>query len=165
MKKVAVESGTRRVQRKIASIVIFFVVCVTQAQASPSDLDLNFDQYRDKVVLLDFWASWCGPCKESFPWMNRIYKKYKSQGLEIIAVNLDAEKNLATEFLDENPAAFRIFYDPKGKLAQRYQIPAMPTSILFSRGRKKKIEHHGFDREKTDQLESEMKKFLQEERR
>ena len=79
--------------------------------------DINFDQLKGKVVYLDFWASWCGPCRDSFPWMEAMHKKYAAQGLEIIAVNLDQEPELAQKFLKQYAPDFRIEYDAKGEMA------------------------------------------------
>src|SRR5579863_797355 len=75
------------------------------ASAAAPDLDLN--QYHGKVVYLDFWASWCKPCRQSFPWMNRMLDMYGDKGLVIIAVNLDEDRKDADRFLKEVPAKFQ----------------------------------------------------------
>jgi thiol-disulfide isomerase/thioredoxin len=95
--------------------------------------NIDFKDYRGKVVLLDFWASWCGPCRQSFPWMNEIQKKYEDQGLVVIAVNLDQEKEAAADFLSDVPANFKIVYDPEGGSAEKMEVIGMPMSYLIDR--------------------------------
>ncbi len=117
---------------------------------------------RGKVVLLDFWASWCAPCRKSFPWMSGLQKKYGDQGLTVIAVNLDMEKALAAEFLKTTPAQFRIEYDPKGDLATRLNVAAMPTSFLLDRNGRIVKQHAGFREAQLAAREQEIEKLLKE---
>ena len=77
-------------------------------------------EHQGKVVYIDFWASWCVPCRKSFPWMNAIQEKYKQQGFTVVSINLDANKALAEKFLLEMPASFPVIYDPKGKIAKHF---------------------------------------------
>lgn len=87
---------------------------------------------QSKVILLDFWASWCGPCRQSFPWMNEMKAKYAEQGLSIIAINLDAEKEDAQEFLSDVRAEFSIAFDQEGISAEMLGVEAMPMSYLIN---------------------------------
>ena len=80
--------------------------------AAADELDLG--SYRGQVVWVDFWASWCTPCRRSFPWMNDMMARYSDQGFVIVGVNVDRERDLAEEFLAETPAGFPIVYDPEG---------------------------------------------------
>ncbi|MGA9854342.1 MAG: TlpA disulfide reductase family protein [Gammaproteobacteria bacterium] len=113
-----------------AFIAILLAWCVVASAASPN---LNLTQYRGKIVYLDFWASWCPPCRESFPWMNAMQSKYGAQGLIVIAVNVDEQKQDAIQFLNRHPADFKIVFDPKGILAQQYDLMGMPSSFLIDR--------------------------------
>jgi thiol-disulfide isomerase/thioredoxin len=110
------------------------------AKASPIDLAA----YKGKVVYLDFWASWCKPCRESFPWMNELTESFGGKGLVVIAVNVDHKRDLATDFLRQNTADFKIVYDPDGDLAEKYNVQAMPTSILIGRDGRIRYVHSGF---------------------
>lgn len=106
-----------------------------------------------KIIYLDFWASWCSPCRQSFPWMNALQEKYKAQDLEVIAVNLDAQAGDAEKFLAKVPAHFTIAYDPKGASAKAYGVKGMPTSLLIGRDGKVIYQHMGFNEEGRDKLE------------
>lgn len=104
--------------------------CALASAASPT---LDLTQYRGKVVYLDFWASWCPPCRESFPWMNAMQSKYAAQGLVVIAVNVDEQQQDGRRFLNNHPADFKIVFDPKGVLAEQYNLMGMPSSFLIDR--------------------------------
>ncbi|HEX5049157.1 MAG TPA: TlpA disulfide reductase family protein [Gammaproteobacteria bacterium] len=113
-----------------------------------------------KVVWVDFWASWCVPCRRSFPWMNTMHEKYSAQGLQIIAVNLDMERALADGFLVESPAKFAIRFDPEGKLAQQFDVQAMPSSFVLDADGKLIAVHHGFKLADTAEYEKQIQAAL-----
>ncbi len=104
--------------------------------------------YKGKVVYIDFWASWCGPCKESFPWLNELQAKYKDK-LVIVGINLDKEKAKADEFLSATPAKFQILFNPEGQLAKRYNVKGMPYSVILDKDGKVIHTHIGFHKDKT----------------
>lgn len=110
-------------------------------------------KFKGKVVYVDFWASWCGPCKQSFPWMNEMQAKYGPRGLQIVGVNLDAKTADAEKFLAEVPAQFTVAYDPKGDTAKRYAIKGMPSSVLVSADGKVIKVHAGFREDERKALE------------
>jgi thiol-disulfide isomerase/thioredoxin len=95
--------------------------------------DVKLSDYRGKVVYLDFWASWCDPCRRSFPWMNELQSRYGQDGFAVIAINLDESTEDAKKFLQQIPASFDIAYDPSGKTAEAYGLRAMPSSYLIDR--------------------------------
>src|ERR1051325_706536 len=79
---------------------------------------VSLDSLRGKVVLVDFWASWCGPCRQSFPWMSKLYETYSQKGFVIVAVNLDKKQEQANDFLAEFSPPFIVAFDPAGKTAE-----------------------------------------------
>ena len=93
-------------------------------------------QYQGKVVLLDFWASWCGPCRQSFPLFNQLYKELKEKDFVILAVNIDEDQKDALKFLEEVPVNFAIGFDPKGKIPELYGLTGMPTSYVIGKNGK-----------------------------
>lgn len=110
--------------------------------ADSSRFDVS--QYQGDVVVLDFWASWCGPCRRSFPWLNQMQARYGQEGLVIIGVNVDASREDARVFLEEYPADFRIHFDTEGVLATAYGVEAMPSSYVIGRDGELRASHRGF---------------------
>lgn len=116
--------------------------------------------YLGKFVYVDFWASWCGPCRQSFPWMNELQARYGAQGLQIIGVNLDAKKEDATTFLNATPAHFLVAFDPAGVTPRSYGVKGMPTSFLIGPDGKIIFEHRGFNQADRAELEGKIKAAL-----
>jgi thiol-disulfide isomerase/thioredoxin len=121
---------------------------------------LNLDRYRGKVVVLDFWASWCAPCRQSFPWLNDLQAKYAERGLVVLGVNVDGTRADAERFLHDVPARFEIVYDPKGALASRYDLPGMPSSFVFGPDGTLVAKHIGFRNADRAEREAEIAKLL-----
>lgn len=120
--------------------------------------EVKLSAYRGKVVYVDFWASWCGPCRKSFPWMNEMQEKYGNK-IKIIAVNLDQDRAEADKFLRQNPPKFTIAFDPEGKTAEAYKVKAMPSSYLIDPAGKIVSGHAGFrgqDKEELQKLIEQM---------
>lgn len=111
---------------------------------------VTLNQFRGQLVYLDFWASWCGPCKQSFPFMNAMQRKYSSSGLRVVAVNLDETAGEAERFLRAVPAEFTIAFDSEGMSPKLYAIKGMPSSVLIGRDGKIISIHQGF--KKTDEV-------------
>ena len=109
---------------------------------------------KGQVVYVDFWASWCTPCRKSFPWMNNLHERFAKQGLKIIAVNVDKDKALVDQFLKAYPANFTVAYDPEGKLASKLGLKGMPSSYVFDRRGNLKTSHIGFRKKDIEKLES-----------
>ncbi|NVJ59017.1 MAG: TlpA family protein disulfide reductase [Gammaproteobacteria bacterium] len=124
------------------------------------ELQQQLAEAKGQVVYVDFWASWCKPCRHSFPWMNEMKAKYQDQGLKVITINLDKEKQLAEKFLDENPAAFDVIYDPDGITAKQFQLKGMPMSFTIDRMGRPFNSHVGFNEKKQDEYEQELIQLL-----
>jgi len=121
------------------------------------------DALKGKIVIVDFWASWCQPCKESFPAMNDLQKQYGDQGLVIIAVNEDEEKSDMQDFLKANTAAFTVVRDAKQQLVAVAGIQTMPSSFILDDTGKVRFTHTGFHGTETrkeygQQIEALLKK-------
>jgi thiol-disulfide isomerase/thioredoxin len=111
------------------------------------------DSLRGKVVYVDFWASWCGPCRRSFPWLAEMQKKYGDHGFAVVAVNVDKTRDAADAFLEKLPAPFAIAYDPDGKTAEAFHVSAMPSSFLIGRDGTVLEAHTGFDPKRAVAIE------------
>jgi len=119
------------------------------------------ENLRGKVVIVDFWASWCGPCRASFSAMEQLYKKYGQDGLVVVAVNLDDKRAAMEEFLKKNPVSFPVVRDANKQLVVQVNIASMPSSfVLDSDGRVYSV-HNGFRGEDTQkQYEQEIETLL-----
>ncbi len=115
---------------------------------------ISLSAYKNKVVYVDFWASWCKPCRKSFSFMNSMQSRYAKRGFKIIAINLDNERSAADSFLKKNPAKFTIAYDPDGKTPDAYKLKVMPTSYLIDRKGNIINIHKGFKSSHTAKLEN-----------
>ncbi|HTM58135.1 MAG TPA: TlpA disulfide reductase family protein [Candidatus Udaeobacter sp.] len=120
------------------------------------DGTVALDSLRGRVVLLDFWASWCEPCKRSFPWMNSLVQRYGARGLSVVAINLDKDRDLADRFVEEHEPAFTIAFDPAGTTAEAYRVAAMPSSYLVGRDGTILSAHLGFDAKKASEFEKQI---------
>lgn len=109
---------------------------------------------RGKVVYLDFWASWCGPCRQSFPWMNELQRKHGARGLQVVGMNLDANRADADRFLAQVPAQFALAFDAKGESPRLYQVKTMPSSVLIGADGRIEALHKGFLPEQAGELEA-----------
>jgi thiol-disulfide isomerase/thioredoxin len=115
------------------------------------------------VVYVDFWASWCVPCRGSFPWMAGLRDKYGSSGLQVLTVNLDRDAVAARKFLRQTGTSLPVVYDPDGKLAKLYDLQAMPSSFVYGRDGTLRTSLQGFSPEETGSVESLIVKLLEEE--
>jgi thiol-disulfide isomerase/thioredoxin len=145
---------------RLLSALAFGAFILTAAAADKPD-PLDLATLRGKVVLVDFWASWCEPCRHSFPWLNEMQTKYADRGLVVIGVNVDRERAEAERFLHDVPAQFRIVYDPAGALASHYDLPGMPVSYVIGPNGDIVGRHVGFKNAQRDQREAELQKFLE----
>jgi cytochrome c biogenesis protein CcmG/thiol:disulfide interchange protein DsbE len=135
-------------------LLISALLLTLQASAAAADDQFDLKSHAGKVVIVDFWASWCVPCRRSFPWLNAMHRKYGEQGLVIIGVNLDAEKSAAKTFLEDFPPEFSIYYDETKELAREFGVVAMPSSYLIGRDGEIIKEHFGFKVKKQAEYES-----------
>ena len=109
--------------------------------------NVNSQSFDGKVLIIDFWASWCPPCKASFSAYNQLVEKFKGKDFAIIAINIDDRQKSAQDFLKDNPASFITAYDAEKKVAEAYKLPTMPTSFIIGRDGEILHQHDGFREE------------------
>jgi thiol-disulfide isomerase/thioredoxin len=107
-----------------------------------------------RLTYVDFWASWCGPCRQSFPWMNEMQAKFAASGLRIVAVNVDAKREDAQRFLERHAAKFSVVFDREGAFAKAVDVKTMPTSMLVDARGKVLHLHQGFEPKDREALEA-----------
>ena len=128
------------------------------AQAS----EINWQSYQGKVVLVDFWASWCEPCRQSFPWMQSMQDKYGKDGLVIVAINVDRDPAKAANFLKNYQPNFQIRYDAAGAVASQFKVQGMPSSYIIGRNGQPVAKHQGFFQAKQADYEAELVRLLKQ---
>lgn len=155
----------------LAGLYISTPVLALDVGAQAPDFELpsaqepvKLSKTQGKVIYLDFWASWCGPCGESFPWMNAMQAKFKQKGLQIIAINLDANNDDAQKFLAQHAAQFTVLFDPKGVTPRQYGVKGMPTSFLIGKDGKVLSQHKGFNNADRAELEQKILSALEDQK-
>ena len=151
-------AGISRHRGKAAAAALLGLVL--SAAAAASGLDLT--AYRGKVVYVDFWASWCGPCRQSFPWLDEVSREYAAKNLVVIGVNVDHDRDRAERFLTDTPAEFPIIYDPRGEIAAAFKVNGMPSAVLIDRSGRVRFQHTGFSPKSKEQYEDDLRKLLDE---
>lgn len=121
---------------------------------------VSLKKYKNQVVVVDFWASWCVPCKYSFPWLNEMQERYGEDGLKVIGINVDKDKAMAEKFLEHVPASFDIAYDPEGEVADLYSLKVMPSSFLIDRDGNLVHAHKGFKTNDGSRMEDMIRDLL-----
>ena len=132
----------------------------TEPGAEPA---VDLSSHEGKVVYLDFWASWCAPCQQSFPWMIELQQRLAERGLVVVTVNVDRDRVKADRFLEKVRSELPVIYDPDGKLAAAYELEAMPSSFLYGRDGRLVSIHAGFHKDGIDAVEAEILELLEKE--
>jgi peroxiredoxin len=112
--------------------------------ASRGGQDVSLSQYKGNVVMINFWASWCGPCRQEMPLLESIYKKYNKMGFTMIGVNVEPDSNAANEWLKATPVSFPILYDRDSKVSKLYDVAGMPSTVIIDRSGKLRVLHRGY---------------------
>ena len=147
-------------KRIIASLAAILLLAASGASRAQSPAAL--EEYRGRVVYLDFWASWCTPCQQSFPWMQSLKDAYQAAGLEVMAVNLDHRRADAERFLATKHTDFDVRFDPQGLMAEAFKVKGMPTSVLIDRHGTVRFIHIGFRPIDGPAYEAQLKLLLDE---
>ena len=122
--------------------------------------EVKLSDYKGQVVYLDFWASWCTPCKDSFPWMNAMQAKYKDKGVTFIAINVDRKPTDAKTFLTNTPADFLIAFDSTGKIPRQYDVMGMPSAFVIGKDGNILYSHIGFHKNNLSEYEAHIQQAV-----
>ncbi len=118
-------------------------------------------EFKGKTLWIDFWASWCGPCRQSFPWLNSLHQQLSPQQFTVVAINVDENLDDAHRFLSMFSPNFPVLFDPEGKLAELFQVPVMPSSFLVAPDGRILLQHKGFRPDEAEQLSYKIRSYLQ----
>jgi peroxiredoxin len=112
--------------------------------AAKGGSNVSLSQYKGQVVMINFWASWCGPCREEMPLLESIYKKYNKLGFTMIGVNVEPDSKAADEWLKATPVSFPILYDTDSKVSKLYDVAGMPSTVIIDRNGNLRKLHRGY---------------------
>jgi len=111
----------------------------------------TLSEFKGRVVLVDFWASWCAPCKASFPALDSLHEEFHDSGLDVVAINVDEDAKSARAFLAGKSPSMNVFFDPQGRSPEAFKVEGMPSSFLIDRDGNIRFRHMGFnDQTRTD---------------
>jgi len=123
---------------------------------------IQLSDLRGDVVMINFWASWCAPCRQEMPLLEALYEKYKKIGFTILGVNIDIDINDANKILKVIPVSFPVAYDTKNAVSDLYELGAMPTTVMVDRQGNMRFLHKGYKPGFEDAYEQEIRKLLRE---
>lgn len=124
--------------------------------------NLRLADLRGQVVMLNFWASWCGPCRQEMPLLDELYGRYNPTGFVLLGVNVDADPQEADKLLSEIPVSFPVLYDTNSKVSESYKVDAMPTTIFIDRDGKLRYLHRGYKPGDEDEYRKIVKELIRE---
>ena len=105
---------------------------------------VSLDQYKGQVVMINFWASWCGPCRTEMPILDKLHAKYKPMGFTMIGVNVEPDSSLAATWLKSTPVSFPILFDTKSEVSKLYAVAGMPSTVIIDRKGNLRWLHRGY---------------------
>ncbi len=152
---------------------LLFSVTVTAAEIPPKDAtdftlksltgdNLRLREQMGDVILLNFWASWCGPCREEMPELEKLQQKYQALGFKVMGVNVETAPEKAQAFLKNLNITFPILLDSEQTVSKTYQVEAMPTTYLMDRQGKLRFLHKGYEKGTAEEYETQIKKLIRE---
>ena len=129
---------------------------------SRSGKNIKLSELRGEVVMLNFWASWCGPCRQEMPLLEKIHKKYKRLGFTLLGINVEENATDAKNYLKDVKVTFPVLFDRTQKTSELYNVSAMPTTILIDRNGNKRFIHKGYKPGYENDYKKQIKKLLRE---
>jgi len=125
---------------------------------------VRLTDYKGRVVVIDFWASWCVPCKTAFPALDALFREYHARGVEVLAVNVDERRRDADAFLAKLPHTMPVLFDPKGTSAEAFAVRGMPSSFIIDRNGVIRFTHIGYTSDVSSSYRREIAQLLSEEK-
>lgn len=114
------------------------------ALKSSSGANLRLSEYRGDVVMINFWATWCGPCRQEMPLLDELYARYQRVGFNLLGVNIDDDSRRAMKMIDELGVSFPVLFDSRKEVSKLYEVEAMPVTVLVDREGRIRHVHHGY---------------------
>lgn len=129
---------------------------------SESGENIRLEEQRGKVVMINFWASWCAPCRKEMPLLDDLYDRYKDAGFTLFGVNVEQNPEAAKEFLENVGVSFPILYDPESNVSRTYQVSAMPTTVMVDRDGKVRYVNRGYKEGDEEKYRKQIRELIRE---
>ena len=124
--------------------------------------EVSLTQFHGQVVMLNFWASWCGPCRQEMPLLEGIYKKYGKMGFVLLGVNVEPDSQAAQEWLKQTPVSFPILFDTDSKVSKLYEVAGMPSTVIIDRSGKVRMLHRGYKPGDENEYQDSIRTLIRE---
>ncbi len=125
--------------------------------------NVRLSELRGDVVMINFWASWCGPCRQEMPKLDELHEKYKDMGFTVLGINVEQDNSKAKEMLEKSPVNFPILYDTLSEVTEKYNVDSMPMTLLLDADGKVRFLHKGYKPGYEDRYQAEMKTLFKEQ--
>jgi len=132
------------------------------ALKTPSGENARLSEYRGEVVMINFWASWCAPCRQEMPLLEELYTQYQPLGFTILGVNVEQDSSKALAMLEDIPVSFPVMLDTQSTVSKLYNVVAMPTSILVDRDGNMRYLHHGYKPGYEEEYQQQVRELIRE---
>jgi len=124
--------------------------------------NLKLSEHRGEVVMINFWATWCGPCRQEMPLLNRIHEKYRKAGFTLLGVNIDDNSANALAMAKKLGVTFPILFDAEKRISRLYDVDGMPSTVLIDRDGKVRYIHRGYRAGYEDLYEMQIRELLKQ---
>lgn len=132
------------------------------ALKSTQGSNIRLSEHRGEVILLNFWASWCGPCRQEMPQLDALQQRYSKLGFSVVGVNVDKDSALANKLLKDIPVSFPVLFDDTGAVSANYNVSSMPTTVLIDRDGNMRYLHRGYKPGYENDYEKQIKELIRE---
>jgi peroxiredoxin len=132
------------------------------ALKSASGKNLRLSEYRGDVVMINFWATWCGPCRQEMPLLDDLYTRYQRVGFSLLGVNIDDDSRRAMQMVEDLGVNFPVLFDERKEVSKLYQVEAMPVTVLLDREGTVRHIHHGYKPGYEELYLTEIRSLLRE---
>ena len=122
----------------------------------------SLSQYKGQVVMLNFWATWCGPCQQEMPLLDQMYRKYKPAGFTLIGVNVDKDAPPVKQLLERKPVSFPVLLDPASQVSKAYHVDEMPSTVLIDRKGNVRFLHRGYKPGDENEYQDRIRQLIRE---
>ena len=150
-------------------LLMSFAIAAGSSERAPdftlqttSGKTVSLDQLKGDVVMVNFWATWCGPCRQEMPKLDALYKEYHRLGFDLLGVNVETDPSGVPKFLKETPVSFKILLDRKNDVSKLYKVVAMPSTVLIDRKGNVRYVHHGYEPGYENTYQTEIRGLLLE---